>query len=73
MRLYSSLPESITINGVILKPLVGTGKSITELKSEAHDKNKKYRVIHVLAINLRGKTDLHRSLYKPTAWFFTEF
>lgn len=65
--MLTHLPKEIKSNG---KTFVYFGSC-----SDIHDKpakGVKYRVISVLARNLRGRTDLHGNLYKPSKWYFVE-
>jgi hypothetical protein len=42
------------------------------IKAEARRRKLKYRRIGVLSRNLRGKYDLHGSLYRPNVWSYVE-
>ena len=67
MRVFTSLPKQIIANN---KTFIFFGSC-----SDIHErpaKGVRYRIISVLASNLRGRTDLHGNLYKPTKWYFVE-
>ncbi len=64
-----NLPESIEVNGKILRKVIG--KSYEEALKEAKLNKKTYRTVKVLHKNLRGKLDLHNKPYEPTVWLFT--
>lgn len=73
----TSLPESITYNKV---RYVSTGKTVDSLKLEGTTLStfvstmkfagKRVILCNVLSRNLKGRTDLHNQLYKPTQWLF---
>lgn len=70
MKIYTHLPESITINKIVFKRL---NKPFIEVPLKAMKILKiKYRVIGVLSRNLRGRTDLYGKPYEPTKWVFVE-
>jgi hypothetical protein len=69
-RIYDYLPDTINIDGVILMPYVG-GFNQREVVSICKNRKVKYRIIKVLSLNLRGKTDLHGQPYNPSQWVFT--
>lgn len=75
--LRTNLPRAITLKcGTVLKhrisPVPGIGPSHREIVAWIKKKGGKYRVIHVLAKNLRGKLDLHQRPYRPNAWIITD-
>jgi len=78
MKLFNSLPETIRQNGktykidVSLISTFATARDINEIKLRLRKEQRAFLTVHVLAKNLRGKTDLHGQLYKPSTWLFTE-
>lgn len=72
MIIYSNLPKYLNHRGAVLE-MVSGHKAEFKLKIEqAKSQKLKYRVISVLATNLRGRNDLHGRQYKPTEWLFIE-
>lgn len=72
MTIYSSLPKYLNHRGAVLE-MVSGHKSEFKLKIEqAKAQRLKYRVIYVLASNLRGRNDLYGKPYQPTEWLFVE-
>lgn len=68
--LRNSLPESLTINGKTLVPVIGTEYK-TALKIAKSNKMT-YRTVKVLARNLKGRTDFHNRPYQPSVWLYAE-
>lgn len=72
MIIYSNLPKYLNHRGAVLE-MVSGHKAEFKLKIEqAKSQKLKYRVISVLATNLRGRTDLHGKPYTPGEWLFVE-
>lgn len=70
--LLSHLPTEMKLpTGEVLKPYVGHLKK-REIISYCRENKKKFRQVNVLATRLRGVTDLHGNLYKPSQWVFVE-
>jgi hypothetical protein len=74
--LRTNLPSEIVLKcGTVLKhrmsTVPGVGRSHREVIAEIKKRGGKYRVIDVLAKNLRGKEDLHRRPYRPNRWIIT--
>lgn len=75
MKLMDYLPNTITDKGKTFERNIAESICLIEgmsIKAKAITINKRYRIIHVLSKNLRGKTDLHGNKYKPSKWLFTE-
>jgi len=78
MKTFNSLPEVIHRKGKVYKVDVtlvhtfATARDVKEVKKRLHDMGKTFVTVHVLANNLKGKTDLHGKLYQPSTWLFTE-
>jgi hypothetical protein len=72
----TSLPESITYNSRIYKcnatesSLFAQGINISNYILTLKNAGLKVILVKVLSRNLRGKTDYHNRLYKPTQWVF---
>lgn len=76
------LPETISYNNETyynntdVKYTLEIGKELSDTKLETINTNlkkegRKMVIVKVLSKNLRGKTDFHGQLYKPTVWIFT--
>lgn len=66
MRIYTSLPEEIVEKGITFKrnPDLKTVNDILD--------GRKYRIVQVLAKNLRGKLNIHGKPYEPSKWIYIE-
>lgn len=78
MKTFNSLPEVIHRKGKVYKVDVtlvhafATARDVREVKKRLHDMGKTFITVHVLARNLKGKTDLYGQPYKPSTWLFVE-
>jgi len=76
MKLFNSLPQTVRQKGKSYKMLTAITsthvKDVNLLKSKLKEEGTAYLTIHVLAKNLRGKTDLHGQLYQPSTWIFVD-
>lgn len=72
MKLYNYLPDQITEKNTTFKMLLGFSHIAKNADLKRLANGKKFRTVHVLAKNLRGKTDLHGRLYEPSKWLYVE-
>lgn len=72
MTIYSNLPKYLNHREAVLEMVSGHKGEFKALITQAKAQRLKYRVISVLASNLRGRNDLHGKPYQPTEWLFVE-
>lgn len=65
------LPSKIKYNGTIYK--LDAEKSVNYSLNKVLPANTKFVMVQVLQPILRGRTDLHGKLYKPTIWIFCNY
>lgn len=79
MKTYNKtfLPDVIEYKGENFKMLadisakINQGANLETLVNCLKSQGKKSILVNVLSKNLKGKTDLHGQLYKPSKWIFT--
>ena len=76
MKLFNSLPETVRQKGKSYKILSAVTPShiqdLNLLKAKLREEGTAYITVHVLAKNLRGKTDLHGQQYQPSTWIYVD-
>lgn len=76
MKTFNSLPTVIHRKGKVYKvdvtliDVFATARDIKETKNRLKKLGRSFVTVHVLANNLKGKTDLHGQPYKPSTWLF---